>query len=213
MQWNNHKELEGKHAFLGASQFSWLNWDDETLQKRFCGQYAQAIGTAIHELAHDCICGGIKLNRADRHMIDMCMLKNFIPKYAYDADFLLDNLVNYVADAIGFRMSSEIILFYSINAFGTADAISYNEKEKILRIHDLKTGEGPTHMEQLCIYAAYFCLEYHVDPMSLSKIYLRIYQNGEYQEIEAEPMAIENIMKLAKSRDLQVQDLKGARRK
>lgn len=213
MIWNNHKELEGKHAFLGASQFRWMTWDDKTLQERFFGQYAQLVGTAIHELACDCIRSRTKLNRTDRHVIDMCMYKNYIPKYAYDADYLLNTLVDYVADAIGFRMEAEVILFYSNNSFGTTDAISYNETEKILRIHDLKTGEGPTHMEQLFVYSALFCLEYKIQPTSLAKIYLRIYQSGQAAEVEADPMEIENIMKLIKLRDSDVQELKGARRK
>ncbi len=213
MIWNNHKDLEGKHSFLGASQWRWITWDDRTLQARFVTQFAQLIGTAIHELAHDCISSGIKLNRTDKHLIDMCMYKNYVPRYAYDSEYLLGNLISYVNDAIGFHMSSEIILYYSANAFGTTDAISYNEKEKILRIHDLKTGTGATFFEQLFIYAAYFCLEYNVKPTELNKIYLRIYQNGEFIEVEPDPMEIEKIMKLAKSRDLYVQDLKGVRKK
>lgn len=60
----------------------------------------------------------------------------------------------YVNDAIGFKMTPEQPLFYSENCFGTADAISY--RNKLLRIHDLKTGLIPAHMEQLMIYAALF---------------------------------------------------------
>ena len=29
MNFNRHSELEGKHAILGASKYSWLNYDDE----------------------------------------------------------------------------------------------------------------------------------------------------------------------------------------
>jgi len=213
MKWIDHKELEGKHAFLGASQWRWLTWDDATLQDRYYNQYSQLIGTAAHDLAHDCICSGTKLNKSDKHLIDMYMYKNFIPKYAYDSEFILTNLIGFVNDAIGFHMSSEVILYYSINAFGTTDSISYNEKEKILRIHDLKTGAGTTYIQQLFIYAAYFCLEYSVQPTSLNKIYLRMYQNGEFVEVEPDPMEIEKIMKLTKQRDLYIQDLKGVRKK
>ena len=45
----------------------------------------------------------------------------------------------------------------------------------MLRIHDLKTGEAATHMEQLMVYAALFCLEYHVKPSEI-EMELRIYQ-------------------------------------
>lgn len=213
MIWNKHKELEGKHAFLGASQWRWLGWDDETMEARFYSQFSQLIGTAVHELAHDCICSGTKLNKSDRHVVDMYMYKNFIPKYAYDSDYILTNLLGFVNDAIGFHMMSEVVLFYSMNAFGTTDAISFNEKEKILRIHDLKNGTTPAHFEQLSIYAAYFCLEYNIDPTTLSKIYLRIYQNCEFVEVEPDPMEIDKIMKLTKNRDLYLEDLKGASRR
>ena len=58
----------------------------------------------------------------------------------------------------------------------TADAISFNDG--FLRIHDLKTGAVPAHMEQLYIYAALFCLEYGYHPKDI-RMELRIYQNDE----------------------------------
>lgn len=70
----------------------------------------------------------------------------------------------------------EQVLYYSNNCFGTADAISF--RNNILRIHDLKTGFTPAHMEQLLIYAALFCLEYKVKPSEI-QFELRIYQNDE----------------------------------
>lgn len=82
----------------------------------------------------------------------------------------------YVNDAIGFKMVPEQILYYSENCFGTTDAIAF--RNGLLRIHDLKTGVIPTHMEQLEIYAALFCLEYHVSPGEID-MELRLYQNNE----------------------------------
>ena len=82
----------------------------------------------------------------------------------------------YVNDAIGYKMTPEQVLYFSDNCFGTADAIAF--KNNILRIHDLKTGEVPAHMEQLEVYAALFCLEYHVQPSKID-MELRIYQNDE----------------------------------
>ena len=73
-------------------------------------------------------------------------------------------------------MNTEVVLFYSERFFGTADAISF--RDNILRIHDLKTGITPVHMEQLEVYAALFCLEYKVKPGDID-IELRIYQNDE----------------------------------
>lgn len=45
-------------------------------------------------------------------------------------------------------------------------------------IHDLKTGAVPAHMEQLFIYDALFCMEYHVKPKDIL-IENRIYQNDD----------------------------------
>ena len=82
----------------------------------------------------------------------------------------------YVNDAIGYRMTPEQVLYYSENCFGTADSISF--KDNLLRIHDLKTGVTPAHMEQLEIYAALFCLEYKIKPADID-IELRIYQSDD----------------------------------
>ena len=95
-------------------------------------------------------------------------------KSSWDAD---DKTLNmYVNDAIGYKMTPEQVLYYSENCFGTADAISF--RNGLLRIHDLKTGEIPAHMEQLEIYAALFCLEYNVKPGDI-EMELRLYQSDE----------------------------------
>jgi len=73
-------------------------------------------------------------------------------------------------------MEPEQVLFYSVNCFGTADAISFDKG--LLRIHDLKTGVTPAKIDQLMIYAALFCLEYDVRPGEIN-YELRIYQNDD----------------------------------
>ena len=73
-------------------------------------------------------------------------------------------------------MTTEVCLFYSINAFGTADAISF--RNNTLRIHDLKNGRTPASIKQLEIYAALFCLEYSFNPRDID-IELRLYQLDE----------------------------------
>ena len=97
----------------------------------------------------------------------------------------------HINDAIGFRMEPEVVLKYSLNCFGTADAICF--RNKTLRIHDLKTGETPAKMDQLMIYAALYCLEYDVNPSDI-KIILRIYQFNSFIEFEPEPEEIKEIM-------------------
>ena len=91
-------------------------------------------------------------------------------------------------------MSTEVVLFYSIYFFGTADAISF--RDGMLRIHDLKTGKVgkiESHIEQLEIYAALFCLEYKIKPKDIS-IELRVYKNDEVICHNPEPNDILEIM-------------------
>jgi hypothetical protein len=94
----------------------------------------------------------------------------------------------YVNDAIGYKMIPEQILYYSDNCFGTADSIIF--KNDFLRIHDLKTGVTPAHMEQLEVYAALFCLEYKIRPGDIG-MELRLYQNDQvlYHQPTAENIA------------------------
>lgn len=150
MNFNKHSQFEGMHAFLGASKYHWINYDTEKLAAVYRSAMAAQRGTELHEFAAQCIRLRQKLPRSNKTL----------------------NL--YVNDAIGFHMEPEQVLLYSENCFGTADAISFNNK--FLRIHDFKSGTTPTHMEQLMIYAALFCLEYRYKPQDIL-MELRIYQN------------------------------------
>lgn len=152
MDWNKHSNLEGLHAFLGASNYHWINYNEEKVIDIYTKWKASQRGTILHSFAAQCIKLGQKLPRSDK------------------------TLNMYVNDAIGYRMTPEQILYFSPNCFGTADAISF--RNNLLRIHDLKTGETPAHMEQLMIYAALFCLEYDMKPSDID-MELRIYQNDE----------------------------------
>ena len=154
MNWNAHWNLKDKHAFLGASKWRWINYDTDKIISLYQSDELIKRGTRLHALAAGMISEGI---RADR------VKKTF-------------NM--YVNDAIKYKMSPEVILYYSDNIFGTTDAIAFDTEKHFLRIHDLKTGETPAHMEQLMIYAALFCLEYRQDPSDID-IELRIYQNNE----------------------------------
>lgn len=191
MIFNQHSDLEGQHAFLGASKNSWLNYDQEKLATAYKRQYANQIGTILHDLAHRCIKNRVKLSKSDRHLVLLTLLENGIPQGLIDANDILETLAPFVNDALGFRMETEQVLYYSENAFGTADAISF--KNNFLRIHDYKSGILPVHMEQLYIYAALFCLEYVVKPENI-KIELRIYQSGEVLCEEPDPETIRAIM-------------------
>lgn len=152
MNFNKHSNLEGQHAFLGASKYHWINYDEEKLANTYNSYIATLRGTQLHEFAASCIKLGQKLPRSNK------------------------TLNMYVNDAIGFKMIPEQILYYSDNCFGTADTIVF--RDDFLRIHDLKTGVTPAHMEQLEIYAALFCLEYDVKPADIG-MELRIYQSDD----------------------------------
>lgn len=157
MQFVAHSELVGTHAFLSASNYHWIRYDDDKLQRVFLNRLDALRGDRLHALAKELI-----------------LLKQKLPDTG-------QTLNRYVNDAIGFRMTPEQILFYSYNSYGTADAISFDEKKKLLRIHDLKTGVNRTSMDQLLVYAALFCLEYDYKPQELEFI-LRIYQNDDVEE-------------------------------
>lgn len=152
MNFNNHLNLEGQHAFLGASKYHWINYDEPKVAESYTKFLATRKGTVLHDFAAQCIKLGQKLPKSKK------------------------TLNMYVNDAIGFKMIPEQVLFYSENCFGTTDSISF--RNRLLRIHDLKTGVIPAHMEQLEIYAALFCLEYKIKPSDID-IELRIYQHDE----------------------------------
>lgn len=152
MNWNQHSAVKGSHAFLGASKYHWVNYTEDKLIEAYTRFTAAQKGTRLHDLASELISLGIKLPRSKK------------------------TLNMYVNDAIGYRMRPEQPLFYSENCFGTADAISF--KDGLLRIHDLKTGVIPAHIEQLLVYTSLFCLEYRMKPSDI-QVELRIYQNDE----------------------------------
>ena len=152
MKFHEYSSLEGMHAPFSPSQSSWLRYDDDKAVEVFMNKKAAEMGTRLHQWAKDTIDLGLKQPRSKKTL------------YAY------------VNDAIGYKMDTEVVLFYSPRFFGTADAICF--RNNFLRIHDLKTGKTPVHMEQLEIYAALFCLEYQVKPGEI-EMELRIYQNNE----------------------------------
>lgn len=152
MIFNKHSALEGQHAFLGASKYHWINYDESKVAESYSKFLATQKGTELHDFAAKCITLGQKLPKSQK------------------------TLNMYVNDAIGFKMVPEQPLFYSENCFGTTDAITF--RNRMLRIHDLKTGVIPAHMEQLEIYAALFCLEYKIKPADI-EMELRIYQNNQ----------------------------------
>lgn len=167
MNFNKHSNLEGQHAFLSASKYHWINYDEEKLSNAFIKHLATLKGTELHDFACRCIKLGIKLPNNKK------------------------TLSLYVNDAIGFKMVPEQVLYYSDNCFGTADAICF--RQNFLRIHDLKSGQIPASIHQLEVYAALFCLEYHINPFDI-KIELRLYQTDNVVVHQPESERIRYIM-------------------
>lgn len=178
MKLNEHSELRGKHSFMSPSKAAWERYDPDKLVNAYINSFATEVGTCVHEFAENCITNRIKLAKNDKKMLNYHLVTHGIPDYVYELDFIYPTVMAYVNDAIGFRMHSEVILAYSEFCFGTADALIFTEKDRFLRIHDLKTGRRAAGIEQLIKYAALFCLEYNVKPSSMSSE-LRIYQNNE----------------------------------
>lgn len=172
----------GTHCILSPSSHR-LDQDrsEEELTDILYSTYATEIGTTLHELAADYIDANVRPNKSGLYdAITVKLHKKGIPRGLIDPDRYVETLLMYIKDSVGFGMTAEVPLIYMPKiAGGTVDAISYNDKKRYLRIHDLKTGRIPAKMNQLAEYAAYFFLVYHKKPADVSGIELRIYQNGE----------------------------------
>lgn len=180
MRFNDHSKLAGCHATLSPSKYSWVNYDEEKLDNMVYASMAARRGSELHDLAQRLIRLGERLPETTR------------------------TLNQYVNDCIGYRMTPEQTLFYSPHCFGTADAIGF--RKKLLRISDLKTGVNECKFVQLLIYAALFCLEYRVNPIDITTE-LRIYQNNEVRQHEADPLEIHSIMDKIKFVDRRMNEI------
>jgi hypothetical protein len=161
---NDHSNLVGEHAFLGASKYHWINYSEDKMLDSYRRQQATLRGIELHDFAARCI-------KLRQKLPDLPMSMNM-----------------YVNDAIGFKMTPEQVLYYSEYCFGTADTISF--RDDFLRIHDFKSGEIPGRIEQLIVYAALFCLEYKIKPASIG-IELRLYQ---FDTVQAHLPAVDEIV-------------------
>lgn len=168
MRFNKHYLPANRpHAQLSASNSAWVNYTEDKMERVFSVRQAAELGTRKHKLAAD--------------LID---LRQKLPDNG-------QTLNMYVNDAIGYRMDPEVVLFVSENAYGTADALGF--RNNLLRVHDLKTGVNQTTFRQHCVYAAFFCIEYKMNPFDI-EIEMRIYQNDDIKIQRADPDEIMHIM-------------------
>lgn len=178
MIFQSHLDVKGKHAFLSPSRVTWIEQSEEDLCRAYQRSYASDVGTSVHKIAEKCIFRGDKLSKSDRHLVTMALEDYGIPPDVFDSSAILETLVPFVNESIAYGMIPEVPLYYSPVCFGTTDAIAFNQDNGILRISDMKTGEAPSDMRQLLIYAGIFFLEYSFVPLD-GKTELRIYQHGE----------------------------------
>lgn len=183
MRFNKHWEVEGQHAFLGASKHHWINYDLEKMKRIWENQFKSRRGSRLHDLAKILIKEKIRLERNN---------------LTFNA---------YVNDAIGYRMEPEIVLKFSDNTFGTTDAIQFYPDEMRLRVHDLKTGTHPGSFHQTEVYCALFCHEYKFNPHDIEMI-MRIYQNDQIFEHVANPNEIERIIEKMKEFEPEIEKMK-----
>lgn len=181
MQFNRHRDLAGQHAFLSASKYSWIRYDDQKLAAAYTASQAARRGTEFHMLAAELIRMGVKLPNNSK------------------------TLNAYVNDALGYQMSPEVTLYYSPNAFGTTDTIGFRKNK--LRVHDLKMGITRTSFDQLAIYAALFCLEYKYKPMDI-EMEFRIYQSDEVRIEIGDPDVVTHIISKIISFDEYINQMK-----
>ena len=155
MPYDPYSRLKGTHAVLSPSTYHWIDYDDDKMASVTRNRLATERGTRFHSLAAELIALKIKLPRK------------------------AETLNLYVNDCIGYGMQPEVMVYYNDYCYGCMDAHSFDGK--VLRISDLKTGETPTSMKQLLIYAALYCLQHVIDPRSIGYI-LRKYQFCAYEE-------------------------------
>lgn len=193
MNFNKHLELRGKHALFSPSQPSWIRYEKSKILDRLGSQYANTVGSLIHEFAASQI---ILRHRVTSKKALQNEVENFIYQKYFDDRYqemrkdgkpilsfagevvsnVFDTIKDYINDGIGYKMIVEQPLVFNEDFFGTADTIVF--RDGMLRIHDLKTGVLPAKMEQLQIYAALFFLEYAIKPGEVD-MELRLYQSNE----------------------------------
>ena len=85
MNFVKHSNLEGQHAFLGASTYHWINYTEEKVADAYAKYRAAQRGTVLHSFAAQCIKLGQRLPKSQK------------------------TLNMYVNDAIGYKMTPEQI--------------------------------------------------------------------------------------------------------
>lgn len=133
-----------QHAMFSPSDKVWIRYDRDKIIGRIRQCVSVRRGTELHELAKKAI--DLKVQLSEENGI----------------------IADYVRCAIEYGCSTEVFLYYTDEINGTADALRYDNVTNTLRIFDLKTGDRQASIDQCYIYAALWCLQNHVDPLTLN---------------------------------------------
>jgi len=221
MSLDSSSNLTG-HAIFSPSQSSWLRYDISKMIDKIHTYYRVILGTEIHEFAADQISLGQKLAtpKSVKENLQTFIFRKYkgndnkitpfgekiIDELSYLPKVVFSTTRVYIQDCVGFKMDPEQELRYSNLFWGTSDCVSF--RDGYLRIHDLKTGAVPAHMEQLQVYAALYCLMHDVKVNDIS-IELRIYQNNEVICDTPTAETIGSIMNFMVKRDYELRKAMG----
>lgn len=163
MHFTRRPELEGRHAHLSPSKYSWIRYDDDKFEQSYLKRLKSLRGTKEHEYAAMAIELGMR-QPATKTTLNM-----------------------YINDCIRWKMYPEVDLYADDLFFGHADAAGF--RKGVFRVSDYKSGETPTSMDQLKCYVALFCIEFEMSPFEFAAE-MRIYQYNEIREELADPHEI-----------------------
>lgn len=183
MRFKRHSALSELHATLSPSQYHWIRYDDEKLERTIISNLQKQRGTEEHAYAQNAI--ALRILQVESPAA----------------------LHRYINDSIRWRLNPEQTLFYSVHCFGHADACGYNERTRVFRVSDYKSGKNTASMDQLKIYCALFCLEYDYMPHDISQE-MRIYQGKTPREELADPHEIMIIMDRIKTFSARIDEIR-----
>lgn len=222
MSSDNISNLAGAHAIFSPSQSSWLRYDISKMIEKIHTHFRTMLGTEIHEFAADQISLGQKLAtpKSVKENLRTFIFKKYkddknkispfgeriLDEIGYLPKGVFETTRVYIQDCVGFKMEPEKELRYSNLFWGTSDCVAF--RDGYLRIHDLKTGAVPAHMEQLQVYAALYCLMYDVKINDIS-VELRIYQNNEVVCDKPTAETIGSMMNFIVKRDYELRKAMG----
>ena len=72
MNFNRHSNLEGQHAFLGASKYHWINYTDDKIADSYVRFLATQKGTVLHAFAAQCILFGAETSQVSEDSEHVC---------------------------------------------------------------------------------------------------------------------------------------------